>query len=582
MKTAAGYCRVSTKGQLDGTSIADQKASIKAECKRQKWQLHKIYEDGGISGTIEDRPAVVELLKDAKAKKFDTVVFTKIDRASRELRLLLNFCHELEQLGIELYSIDDTSINDPVNGQLSLHILGAIATHEAKRIKERTYRGRKIAWNTAKAFIGQPPYAYRWNKTKNKIEVVAKEKKVYEQIVDLYVDSGYSLIDIVHILDGQGIPPPSARWGKKGGKRWHAQAIRNILINKAYMGFCYYNQYVYKTDPRTGRCKQTKTQKPRDQWVKVEYPVLISEDRWQAIQLRREQQKIKPKKNFINYNEHFLGSGLLVCGECGGKLRRQANEHKNGKTHLYYVCGNKAIGTKTLKYLRRDRCEGKHWQAKKVDERIFTEIVKILSSPGHYAKAWLKDQNVEELQDQIDQLKAKMKMYATAVERNLSMFSHYDDEDLIKIHEKQLKADQNGFRLAKIKLAQVEHELSLKTDAIDRLKAFEKSVSGSRKGSAQVAARKAFSNHLWNLPFKEKQRVLQAVVQPEMSGKITLRNVMLSDIVDEPVKNDKPVNDKYPIIELDFTIDINRLEKLISSLNYNERSNQSSYHHLLF
>lgn len=95
-----------------------------------------------------------------------------------------------------------------------------------------------------------------------------------------------------------------------------------------------------------------------------------------------------------------------------------------------------------------------------------------------------------------------------------------------------------------------------------------------------MKARKAFSEFLWNLPFKEKRRVLEAVVQPELGGKITLRNVMTSDIVDAPVKDDKPANERDPVIELDFHIDINRLQRLISSLNYNERSSQSHHYHL--
>ena len=176
-------------------------------------------------------------------------------------------------------------------------------------------------------------------------------------------------------------------------------------------------------------------------------------------------------------------------------------------------------------------------------------------------------------------------MYATAVERNLLMFSHYDDEDLVKIHQKQLKADQESFRATETLLQQAEHELSFKADRITHLKAFEKAVSSSnlkKRGKTQVAARKAFAEHLWNLSFKEKRRVLEAVAQPETGGKIKLRNVMLSDSVDAPVKNDKPTNDKEPIIELDFTIDINRLEQLISSLNFNETSRQSGCHHLLF
>jgi hypothetical protein len=413
---------------------------------------------------------------------------------------------------------------------------------------------------------------------------VPKEAKIYEKIVSLYVDAGHSLIDIANILNAEGLPPASNKWKKSArSKRWQTGAIRNILINEAYKGFNWYNRFVYKTDPRTGRSRQTKIIKPRSEWIKVEYPVLISEDRWQAIQLRRQQQKVKPKKPFIGYEDHFLATGLLTCGECGGKLRRQINEKKS--KHFYYVCSYSYMGEKALKLHNRERCDSKYWEANKVDDRVFGEVVKILSSPGHYAKAWLKDQNVEELKEKIARLKDKMKMYATAVERNLLMFSHYDDEDLVKIHQKQLKADQESFRATKAELKKVEYELNFKSEKIDRLKAFEKAVSSSnlrKRGSAQVAARKAFSEFLWNLPFKEKRRVLEAVVQPETGGKITVRNVMRSDIVDVPVKNEKPVNDKEPIIELDFTIDINRLEQLINGLNFNESSRQSSRHHLLF
>lgn len=577
-KMTAGYCRVSTKDQVEyGTSLEDQKVSIKAECKRQGWQLFKIYSDDGVSGTIEDRPAVVEILKDAKAKKFNTVAFTKIDRASRELRLLLNFGHELDKLGVKLYSIDDTSINDPVNGQLSLHILGAIAHHEAARIKERTTRGRKIKWNNGQAFIGTVPFGYEWNKEKNRIEVAPKEKKIYEKIVSLYLDAGHSMIDIVNILNSEGIPPPSNKRKKKKSKRWYAQSIRDMLINTAYKGHAYYNRNVFEYDEKIGRSRKTNKLKPRDQWVKVEYPVLISGDRWNAIQLRRERQKVKPKKHFYEYKDCFLATGLLSCGECGGKLRRQAYR-QNGKDYLYYVCSNKGICKKTLEYLERDRCTGKHWDAQKIDDRIFWEIAKILSSPGHYAKAWLKDQDTEELSAKIKRLKEKKQALESAIKRNIKASTHADDSDLAKLYKAQLRQDEKEFRAAKTKLKQAEYELSFKADRVNRLEAFEKAINGSnsrKKGSIQVAVREAFSELLFSLPFEDKKRVLEAVVQPETGGKITIRNLWTSDLVDMAVKNDKPVDGEGPVIELDFAIDIIRFERLISSLNFSNLSYQN-------
>ena len=69
--------------------------------------------------------------------------------------------------------------------------------------------------------------------------------------------------------------------------------------------------------------------------------------------------------------------------------------------------------------------------------------------------------------------------------------------------------------------------------------------------------------------------IIRAIVQAETGGNITIRNVWTSDLVDKPLKNDNPVDGVDPIIEPDFTIDIDRLNQLISSLNYIDLSYQN-------
>lgn len=53
----------------------------------------------------DDRPGLQLLMADAKAKKFDVVVTTKLDRFSRNLRLLLQYEDELGKLGISYHQI---------------------------------------------------------------------------------------------------------------------------------------------------------------------------------------------------------------------------------------------------------------------------------------------------------------------------------------------------------------------------------------------------------------------------------------------------------------------------------------------
>ena len=102
---AAGYGRVSTEAQIDGTSPEDQREKIQLECKKLGYNLTKIYSDDGFSGkTIEFRPGLQELMRDAKEGRFDCVMFTKLDRLGRNLRELLNVWQLItEDLKIDLH-----------------------------------------------------------------------------------------------------------------------------------------------------------------------------------------------------------------------------------------------------------------------------------------------------------------------------------------------------------------------------------------------------------------------------------------------------------------------------------------------
>ncbi|WP_415337237.1 recombinase family protein, partial [Clostridium perfringens] len=68
-KIIAIYCRVSTDEQAEfGYSIDEQKRLLEEWCKANDYIIYKCYSDRGISGkNIKDRPALKELLSDAKA-----------------------------------------------------------------------------------------------------------------------------------------------------------------------------------------------------------------------------------------------------------------------------------------------------------------------------------------------------------------------------------------------------------------------------------------------------------------------------------------------------------------------------------
>lgn len=69
------YIRVSTEDQAkEGYSLEVQREYLETFAKREGFEVFKIYQDDGISGYSTERPALKELLKAAKEKKFELVL----------------------------------------------------------------------------------------------------------------------------------------------------------------------------------------------------------------------------------------------------------------------------------------------------------------------------------------------------------------------------------------------------------------------------------------------------------------------------------------------------------------------------
>src|SRR3712207_2367387 len=87
-----GYCRVSTKGQLENNSLQQQEEEIKS-----RYEEYTIFREA-YTGTKTDRPIFNKML--LKLKKGDTLVVTKLDRLARNTIEGIEIIQELFQKGI--------------------------------------------------------------------------------------------------------------------------------------------------------------------------------------------------------------------------------------------------------------------------------------------------------------------------------------------------------------------------------------------------------------------------------------------------------------------------------------------------
>jgi DNA invertase Pin-like site-specific DNA recombinase len=147
---AAIYARVSTLDQEPENQLAELRRYVEA----RGWTAVK-YVDRGVSGAKERRPALDQLVADARRRRFDVLVVWRLDRLGRNLRHLILLLEELTSLGVSFVSLGEGIDTGTPAGRLQLHLLAAIAQFERERIVERVRAGMARARIQGK-HLGRP------------------------------------------------------------------------------------------------------------------------------------------------------------------------------------------------------------------------------------------------------------------------------------------------------------------------------------------------------------------------------------------------------------------------------------------
>jgi DNA invertase Pin-like site-specific DNA recombinase len=144
MKTEKGvgiYARCSTSDQ----SIVMQLNDLEQYSKERGFKIYRIYKDKGISGTQESRPALNELMNDARKKRFNIVLCWRFDRFARSTKHLINSLHEFRNLKIDFISYQENVDTSSSLGQAIFVIISAMAELERNIICERIQAGLRGA-----------------------------------------------------------------------------------------------------------------------------------------------------------------------------------------------------------------------------------------------------------------------------------------------------------------------------------------------------------------------------------------------------------------------------------------------------
>ena len=132
----AVYYRVSTDRQETDSQREDVERYVAA----RGWRVARVYEER-MSGARDRRPALVELMADARRRRFRAVVVWSLDRFGRSLPQIVANVHELAARGIEFASIKQAIDLSSMQGRLTLYVFAMLAEIERDLIAQRVKAG---------------------------------------------------------------------------------------------------------------------------------------------------------------------------------------------------------------------------------------------------------------------------------------------------------------------------------------------------------------------------------------------------------------------------------------------------------
>ncbi|MCI9181227.1 MAG: recombinase family protein [Lachnospiraceae bacterium] len=347
---AAVYVRLSKEDgdKEESDSIVNQKDLIRAFlADKPEICICGEFVDDGYSGADFNRPSFKRMVSQIEAGQIDCVVVKDLSRFGRNFVEAGRYIDQIfPAMGIRFIAVNDHY--DSVNGRTSSDrilipfknlINDAFCRDISIKVRSQLEIKRKKG-----DFIGSfAVYGYQKSpEDRHKLIVDDYAAGIVKDIFRWKLE-GASQQRIADRLNERGILSPmeykrfcglsyQSGFQVNPKSRWTAVTVGRILRNEFYIGILVQGK---RTTPNH-KVKKTIV-KPSGEWVRVEnsHPPIIDREDFLAVEkLLLQDTRVAP-----NEQEVYLLSGLVFCGDCGQNMVRNS-VCRNGKTYVYYMCGN--------------------------------------------------------------------------------------------------------------------------------------------------------------------------------------------------------------------------------------------------
>lgn len=349
-KRALIYTRVSHEEQVKyGYSLDAQRESLQQYCHDNNYTIIAEYTDEGISGgEYKKRKGFVKMISDAQPG--DTILFTKLDRFSRNLLDANLIVQDLDAKSVSIKAIAEDDIDTTTaDGRFIFNLKLSLAQREREKTAERVRDVMKYKGERGELTSGTVPLGY---KIENKKAVIDEETKD----IAIFIFETYDRTNNLQATYRAMV--------EKYGRVRCVSSMKNILKSRTYIGLNAYNKPF---------CEP-----------------LIDTDTFNRVQTKLSKNIKKTPTNNV-----YLFSRLIVCPVCGKRL--YAHGYSDYKKYIYYHCASR-----NLKY--GGKCGFAYAREDKIEEQLLNRL-QLFAEQKLYQ---FKRTDVEQHESQIKKLEQKL------------------------------------------------------------------------------------------------------------------------------------------------------------------------------
>lgn len=363
----AKYCRCSSDEQKkNGYTISDQLDFIEIFARENDLIVVDEYVDEGISATLEisKRKALAQLIADAKAGKFDVIVFKCIDRFFRNTEEYYTAQKQLRKAGVTWISIEEPDLDpEDADAAFKINIYLAMAEYEARKTSKRIRFNNKMRIKNRQVVTGNQNFLFPW-------KVVGEKRNRHLEKDMTMAERLYDILDYFEMHQNKSA---TLEYHNSKYDPITYQTLTNLLTDTLLCG-------EYKGVP--------------------DYVLpYITKHRFDNIQsiLKRN------ARNSPNPNRVFLYSGIVKCDCCGRRLtgnyfKKGDREYFNYRCNKYRLdksCPNsRSLNEKSLEQQLLDN----------LDQYISAEIAKVKSISEKKSPVIDNSKKIEELKKEMKRL----------------------------------------------------------------------------------------------------------------------------------------------------------------------------------